>query len=250
MKNFLLLSLVVALFISCNSVGTVTKTETKQYALGKTTVIDSSTNKTIAPYRDELSLTMDKVIGETDVALEKGQPEGKLGNFVADLALQQGNKNYFPADNKKADFVFLNNGGLRAPLPQGEITVGKVFELLPFENELIVVTLKGTTVNQLINFIIDKGGMPVSNIKITIKDKKAIAVKINGNDFDSTQTYKVITSDYLANGGDNLKMMSDAISKETLGLKLRDAILTQIKELTASGKKITAQKGWRINYEQ
>ncbi len=193
---------------------------------------------------------MDKVIGEADVALTKAQPEGKLGNFVADLALEQANKNYFPADNKKADFAFFNNGGLRGSLPQGDITVGKVFELMPFENELIVVTLKGTTVNELINFIIDKGGVPVSNLKITIKDKKAITAKINGLDFDSTQTYKVLTSDYLANGGDNLKMMSTAISKEILGLKLRDAIITHIKELTASGKKIKSNIEGRITYEQ
>lgn len=250
MKNYLLFVFVAALFFSCNSTGIVTKTETKQYPLGNTSAVDSSYIKTISPYSENLKLTMDKIIGESETVLEKGQPEGKLGNFVADVALAQANKNYIPADKKNADFALLNNGGLRAALPYGEIKVGDVYSLMPFENELIVVSLNGSTINKLIDFIIDKGGMPVSNIKIVIQNKKAIDVKINGQDFDSTKTYRVVTSDYLANGGDNLKLMSDAISKESLGLKLRDALLSHIKELTASGKKINQKTEGRIRYEQ
>ncbi len=248
-KRYLLLLFITGFLFSCKQSATVVKTENNQYALNNTVSVDSSTERIISPYRTELSKTMDRVIGETDIALEKGQPESLLGNLIADVALIQTNKNYQPADNIKADFAFLNNGGLRSALPQGKITVGKVYELMPFENELVVVTLNGPEVNQLINYIINKGGVPVSNIRIVIKDKLPKSVKINGSDFDSTKTYKVVTSDYLANGGDNLKLMEIAVAKEFTKIKLRDAIISQFESITASGSKITSQKEGRIKYE-
>lgn len=249
-NNFCNLLFLIILFISCNSKSVLVKTETQQYALGKTSAIDSSVYKTILPYSQKVNSIMDSVIGQTETTLEKGQPESKLGDFVTDAILYQANKICSTTDQPKVDFAFVNNGGLRAALPYGDITVGNIFSLMPFENEMTVVTLSGSMTNQLIDFIIDKGGIPVSNIKIVIQNKKAIEVKINGVDFDSTKTYRVVTSDYLANGGDKLTFLSEALKKENLNLKLRDALLIRIKEITASGKKINPKIEGRITYEQ
>lgn len=244
------LVLLTILFISCNSKSVLVKTETQQYALGKTSAIDSSIYQTILPYSQKVNSIMDSVIGQSETAMEKGQPESKLGDFVTDAVLYEANKICSSNNQPKVDFAFVNNGGLRAALPYGDITVGNVFSLMPFENEMTVVTLSGSMTNQLIDFIIDKGGMPVSNIKIVIQNKKAIEVKINGVDFDSTKTYRVVTSDYLANGGDKLTFLSEALKKENLNLKLRDALLIRIKEISASGKKINPKIEGRITYEQ
>jgi 2',3'-cyclic-nucleotide 2'-phosphodiesterase (5'-nucleotidase family) len=226
------------------------KTETQQYALGKTSAIDSSVYQTILPYSQKVNSIMDSVIGQSETAMEKRQPESKLGDFVTDAILYEANKICNTNNQPKVDFAFVNNGGLRSALPFGDITVGNIFSLMPFENEMTVLTLNGITTKQLVEFIIDKGGIPVSNIKIVIQNKKAIEVKINGADFDSTKTYRVVTSDYLANGGDKLTFLSQALNKENLNMKLRDALLIRIKEITASGKKINPKIEGRITYEQ
>ena len=249
-NNYPTLFLFLFLFIACNSKSVLVKTETQQYALGKTSAIDSSVYQTILPYSQKVNSIMDSVIGQSETAMEKGQPESKLGDFVTDAVLYQANKICSSTGQPKVDFAFVNNGGLRAALPYGDITVGNIFSLMPFENEMTVLTLNGNFTRQLIDFIIDKGGMPVSNIKIVIKNKKAIEIKINGVDFDSRKTFRVVTSDYLANGGDKLTFLNEALKKENLNLKLRDALLIRIKELTASGKKINPKIEGRITYEQ
>lgn len=72
-----------------------------------------------------------------------------------------------------ADFAVFNTGGLRRPLPLGNITRGDVFELMPFENELVILTMNGEAVKKLVNFIATKGGAPVSGLRLRIQDSVA-----------------------------------------------------------------------------
>ena len=158
-------------------------------------------------------------------SMEKAQPESTLGNFVADACLAMAVKNYKVTDSKEIDFCVLNNGGLRSSLPQGNITRKNVFELMPFENELVVLTLKGSTVTGLLNYISEKGGVPVSNLKMKINNGTFTDVMINENKFDPANNYKVLTSDYLAYGGDAMSVFSEKDSLEFVNLKVRDAII-------------------------
>ena len=95
----------------------------------------------IAPYKSGMDKTMNEVLNTSDVAMTKDVPEGLLGNFVADLILKKANDYYAPDDGAKVSICILNNGGLRTPLPKGDITRGKVFELMPFENEMVFIQL-------------------------------------------------------------------------------------------------------------
>lgn len=195
-----------------------------------------------------MAAKMDEQIGETEMAMERAQPEGLLGNFVADACLSVAEKYYYPEDNGKIDFCILNNGGLRAPLPLGKITRKNIFEVMPFENSLAVLTLKGETLEKLFSFIAVKGGVPVSGIKLQIKDTAAMNIEVLGKLFEQEKTYRVVTSDYLANGGDGLFFLSNAVKRENLNLKVRDALFEYIGELTKAGKKITANVEGRITY--
>lgn len=242
--------MLLLIFAGCSKTGRITKTSTHQYAVDKSLQADSASYQMINPYRNNMKNKMDEVIGYSEITMVKGQPESTLGNFAADAAFSEAGKFCPLPDNKKPDFAFLNNGGLRASLPEGALTLGNIYQLMPFENELVIITLRGSSVSTLIQYIIDKGGVPVSNIIIKVADRKASEVKINGADFDSTKTYKIVTSDYLANGGDNLKLMNEAVNKEMCGLKVRDAMITYIKMNAVAGKKITSQKEGRIVYEQ
>jgi len=211
---------------------------------------DSTAIKIIQPYKTVVDKEMSEVLITSSQPLAKGDPEGALGDFVADLILKQGNSKYNPTDNLKADFCVLNNGGLRNALPKGEITKGHVFELMPFENEIVVVTMTGKKIKELFDFIAAKGGMPVSGLKLGIKDKVCTKAEVNGAAFDENKNYKLITSDYLASGGDKMIFFKEAISIQSLNYKLRDAIIDYMKAENKKGNTITVNTDGRIYYDK
>ncbi len=108
---------------------------------------------------------------------------------------------------------------------------------MPFENELVVVTMTSERIENLFDFIAAKGGVPVSGLRLTIDGQKAAQIKIGGVAYDSTKTYKVLTSDYLANGGDSYDFFLGA-PREGTGLKVRDAVINYLVETTKAGKEI------------
>jgi len=248
-RNLPCMSFLLFLLTACSSTAKIDHVDTKVYSPGTPgmSMVDSGIYNSFLPYKKELDTKMDVVLAYSEQVMEKGQPEGVLGNFVADLSLEETNKTYYPADGKKADFCFLNNGGLRATLPKGELTKRKIFEVMPFENELIVLTLDGNTTGRLLDFIANKGGMPVAGIRFKIQHKKAVEVFIGNEMYDSTRSYKVVTSDYLANGGDNLSFLAEVKQKEAVGLKLRDAMVMYLEEQQKLNHTIRVQTDNRIS---
>lgn len=213
---------------------------------------DSAVHNLLTPYKVQLDSVMNAVVGQTAFALpnEKGRTETLLGNFVADACLARGNSKYAPADGKPAQVCILNNGGLRASLPAGNVTRGNVFELMPFDNEIVVVTISGKKMWDLIKFTAASGGVPLAGMNLGMKpDKTPGKVLINGVAFDSTQTYKVMTSDYLANGGDKMAFLKDPVSIEKTGYLIRDAILDTFSEAQKAGRMISPVTDGRIHYE-
>jgi len=252
MNKFINYIFYVLFFLSaCAAPARLDHVEKKQYAFSakEYAFVDSTILQTTLPYKKKLDAEVNILIGKTSQPVSKDQPEGLLGNFVADLSLEESKKYYYPEDNKNIDFSFLNNGGLRAALPAGEITKRNIFEVMPFENELIVLTLKGSDVKQLLDYIVSKGGIPVGGLRMKIKNKEAAEVMINNAPFDSTKIYKAVTSDYLANGGDNLLFLAEIKQREYVNLKIRDAMIEYIQQLTKDGKIIDPKIDGRITVE-
>ncbi len=249
-RNLLLLVLTLSLSAGCSDKVRIQKTETKEYAFSKdgNSGIDSLVEKRIQPYRDKMSGEMNTVLAESVQPLEKNTPESRLGNFVADVCLMQCNQRMQSTGGSVADFLILNNGGLRKGLPKGNITKGDVYELMPFENELVVLTMTGVNVKKIFNFIASKDGAPVSGVRFQIQDKQAVNISIQGAAFDSTRTYTVATSDYLANGGDQFSMLADPIRRESSGLKVRDAIMQYLYIQGKTEEKIVVNPDGRISH--
>ncbi|WP_345952803.1 5'-nucleotidase [Mucilaginibacter sp. PAMB04168] len=186
---------------------------------------------------------MNRVIGQSAQALTKSDdPETLLGNFYADAVLAEAKK-----IEPNIDFaVPTTKGGLRNDLAQGNINLSTMFEMMPFENELVTLKLKGTDVEALLNFIAVTNGQPVSAIRLKIKDKQPVNVLVKGQPFDRMKTYIVLTSDYLANGGDNIAGFSTPLERKVLGLRVRDALINYVKLQTAAGKTVNAQLDGRV----
>ncbi len=160
---------------------------------------DASAEAAIVPYRQQVEQRMSEVIGSAPLELKGNLVESSLGNFVADLQRTQA------ADllGKPVDMGLMTRGGLRYIIPQGKITVGDIFELMPFENELLVLTLTGPTVEKLFQFGANKKIVSVSNATFTVQNGQATNILIGGKPLDAQKTYTLAISDYLANGGDN-----------------------------------------------
>jgi 2',3'-cyclic-nucleotide 2'-phosphodiesterase (5'-nucleotidase family) len=140
----------------------------------------------------------------------------------------------------------LNNGGLRTSLPEGNITVGKIFELMPFENDMVVLTLSGSKTRGLMNYIAKSNGQPVSGLSMNIINEKPKQVMIGGQEFDSLKTYRIVTTDYLASGGDKMRFFSEPISYQTLNTKLRDAIMNYMRDENKKGNMLNPKTDGRI----
>lgn len=218
---------------------------------------DSATDNIIRPYKDSLDKLMNVIVGKTDTAMpkERDKPETLLGNFMADLCLLEinnppGGVAQLSAASYHADICLFNTGGLRSSLPKGNITRGNIFELMPFDNQLVIVTLSGKKTWELIKYVSMTGGQPMAGMKLGIHpDKTPAAVLINGQSFDSTKTYNILTSDYLSNGGDKMDFFKDPVKTETTGILIRDAILDYCIAETKKGNMLSSKLDGRFYYE-
>lgn len=248
-KNPLLILTGLFLFFVSTSCNTTYQSQSllyKSYRITDTVSKNSSALSLLKPYSDNVNRTMNEVVGIAEISLEKKQPECTLGNFLADAFLVMAQEKY----NTKADISLINFGGMRlTQVPKGEVTNGKIFELMPFDNLLILQKVKGDVLQQFLDLIAAKGGWPVAGMTMQIKDKKAVNVMIGGKPLDHNATYTMVNSDFIANGGDNADMLRP-IPQITNGYLMRDAIFDYIKKLKSQGKNITANIENRVTNAQ
>ena len=212
----------------------------------------SKTN--LKAYKDSLNdEDINEVINYSKNTLNVGCPEGLLGNFICDLSLHMYKKmDYSPVI---VDFCVLNNGGLRAPISKGPVTKANIFELMPFENYLVVVELKADNMKSLLDYILikskdcnsRKSGVPISGIRISIENNHIKRCMINNREIDEEKTYHVLTTDYLASGGDNMIFFKDCKQYST-ELLLRNVISKYIENIGYNNIKIDAQLDGRIEF--
>ncbi|WP_316788433.1 5'-nucleotidase [Pedobacter frigoris] len=231
---------------SCSSGYNVVRSNRSDYSINRDLLPDSNIIRKYLPYKAKLDAEMSQVIGHSAVLMSKKSsdtlPESLLSNFFSDAVLQQALKM-----DANIDFALPSTkGGLRVDLPKGNITVSNVFELMPFENELVIFNVKGTEVKSILNFIASTNGQPVSRLKMKIRNKTAVDVLINGKPLNPDKTYRILTSDYIGGGGDNVPVFKGINEKKVLGLKIRDALLNHIKETEAQGKTLNPELDGRI----
>ena len=248
-KNPFAIPVILLLFfagISCNTIYQSHSLVYNNYRINAEQPKDSAALALLGSYSEQVNRTMNEVVGFADMSLDKKQPESTLGNFMVDAFYIMGAEKY----SSKVDAAILNFGGIRlTQLPAGPVTTGKIFELMPFDNLLILQKLKGDVLQQFLDIAAEKGGWPVAGIRMQIKDKKAVNVMIGGKPLDPDATYTIVNSDFLANGGDNADMLRP-IPQISNGYLMRDAIYDYIKKLKGQGKNISALVENRVTYAQ
>ncbi|HOP74839.1 MAG TPA: 5'-nucleotidase C-terminal domain-containing protein [Bacillota bacterium] len=186
----------------------------------------------LKPYAERVNEELAKVIGEAEDIFPQQdvrKKETAIGNLVADATL-------WGVRHLNVDFAIQNSGGIRTSLPKGPITKRHIYEVSPFDNSLVVVSLKGTDVQALFDFIATipqgKGGFPQvsEGVKFTINytTGKCENVLINGQPIDPNRTYRIATNSFTASGGDGYDMFKNATDKYDSSLFMRDVIIDYI----------------------
>ena len=212
--------------------------------------VDNQVVGVYMPYKKILDKDMLKVIAVTEEEMVKEKPESNLTNFLADLLLEQGTKEAKSAGFKLTpDISYFNYGGIRTFLPEGEITVGKIYELIPFENKMVYLHLSGKQIQIFLNDIAEKGGDILGGVRFVIADQKAKNIIINGEPLNMESNYWLVTNDYVASGGDNLEILTKRNEFIESEKKIRDVIIAHLMAMHKKGKAISEKTDERIRYE-
>lgn len=207
------------------------------------TASDAHIETVIRPYRDSMQAEMKQVLVISDTVLTKSQPESDLGNLLAEILLDKSQK----YTGRKVDIAVINFGGIRiTQLPKGSITNENAFELMPFDNKIVLLEIDGATLHGLFDKMASTGGTPIAGARYVIDNKKATNIIIQGKPIDPAGRYTVSISDYLANGGDNLDVLKP-IPQISTGVLLRDAFIEGFKEINAKGQHLKSIRDGRVS---
>lgn len=236
----------VLFLMSCSSSYSVASVEggripmTRQYDID----MDEGAVRILEPYKNKIDSMMAPVIGHAAVRLEAYRPESPLSNLIADILVQ----NAEAKAGIKADVGIMNMGGIRNILNEGEITVGSIYEIAPFQNALVVVSMRGDVLLELFSNIAAAHGEGLSGAKLVIsKEGELISAKVGGKPVQPDKEYHVVTIDYLAEGNDRLDAFKKAFTKtEPENVILRDLIIDYVKQCDARGKFVDAEVEGRI----
>ena len=190
---------------------------------------DPAVEAMIAPYRSQIEAHLDQVLAQATGIFVKADPEGALDNLVADAVLHGARR--LSRDTVHAALV--NDGGLRVPVAPGPILMRHTYELLPFENYIVVLTLTGAQMERLADQIARSGGEPVAGWTMVLDGEDATGVLVGGAAIDPQATYRLATVDYLADGGGAWSVLWEPTAhegREDVAALIRDVFVDYIRE--------------------
>ena len=198
-----------------------------EYA-GKPVVPDGELAALVARYQAQARVVRDRKLGVTADGVIRGvrSEESPLGNLFADLMREA---------RPGADVAITNGGGLRADLPAGELTYGDLYESMPFDNRFATIKLTGAQLAHIVehNLTVASGVFSISGVRATARcsgDQLVVTLTRDrtGKKVGPREKLTLVTSDFLASGGDGLVGVTDldqgAIQIHDDGPVIRDGI--------------------------
>ena len=161
-----------------------------------------------------------------------GELNSTLSNMFADATYEMSNPVFNKMSGKNIDIVLLNNGGIRSIISKGNISEKTAFELMPFENSIVVLELNGLSIIKMIDYLRKvKLQHPISGLQITLNNDYSVnEVKINGVSIENEKKYYVATTDYLLEGGDKMYFLAETTKTSDINYKMRDILIDYFKK--------------------
>ncbi len=193
------------------------------------TASDPAIQKLLEPYQQEIRQHFDRPLTTCPEGMFRGRgfaEENKLGYWVADLMRKKAEQLL----GRGVKFAITNSGGLRANLRAGVVKVGSIFEVMPFENELMVAEFTGAQVVQIVKDGLNRrAGEPTSGVivKVTGTLEKP-EVSITWEDGTAIRPDEVVTvaaTDYLLSSGDGMSTIRNGKNPMVTGTRVRDVLL-------------------------
>jgi 5'-nucleotidase len=203
---------------------------------------DEATLKRIDELKAPIEALKSKVVGTSEGPIEGDRKvcrvkECSMGNLVADATLAR-------VKDQGVTIAFANSGGLRSSIDSGDVSMGEVLTVLPFQNTVATFQLKGEDIRAAlengVSQIDDGAGrfMQVSGMKYSFDRSKpagsrVTAVEVKEGDafvpLDPAKTYTVAANNYVRTGGDGFKVFATkAINAYDFGPNLEEAVAAYI----------------------
>lgn len=249
-KNILFPLLAAVLMTGCTKHAQITQIDVRP--LGVTASLNATPDSVcaaiVAEYRDLVVEKQSPVLGTCATLMEKATPECELSNFAADAVRYAGDK----INGAPVDFAITNMGGLRNVFNPGNITVGDVYNMFPFENFLFLLTLDGNQLTTLFEQVAAAGGQCISGARLVITPaKKLVSATIGGKPVNPESKYRIATINYLAEGNDGLSILAEGTDRHLCedGV-MRQVVTDYIATFTERGEPISAPVEGRITLKQ
>jgi 2',3'-cyclic-nucleotide 2'-phosphodiesterase (5'-nucleotidase family) len=174
----------------------------------------------------------ESVVAELVEPFGRALLDSKLGNFVADAFLQA----------SAADVALVNNGSLRRTLPAGPVTYGMLYELQPFQNTLVTITVPGAVLRAALEFAVSSGesrsSVHVAGLRVTVDPRAPRGARVvrlqrmDGRLIADTDSVRVGLTDFVASGGDYFSMFTP-FERTPVGVVDVDALVSYLRARAA-----------------
>lgn len=196
---------------------------------------DSSIVKYYQPFKKNLEESlMNTPISYSPETYKKndGELNSTLSNMFADATYEMSNPVFNKMSGENIDIVLLNNGGIRSIISKGNISEKTAFELMPFENSIVVLELSGLSIIKMIDYLRKvKLQHPIKGLQITLNNDYSVnEVNINGVNIEKEKKYYVATTDYLLEGGDKMYFLAETTKTTDINYKMRDILIDYFKK--------------------
>ncbi|MDO4535426.1 MAG: 5'-nucleotidase C-terminal domain-containing protein, partial [Clostridium perfringens] len=210
----------------------VTASLDELYKRVDTLPVDETVQKIVSEYEDELNPILSEVVFTVDTELSHDRDYNgvtKLGQFMTK----------YMAEISDVQIALTNSGGLRTSLDKGGVTVGDMWDVLPFDNTLVTMKLKGSDLKRVIEHGImnnNVGWIQYYGLNVYYDSSKEYGNRItsmrllDGTKIEMDKYYSVVTNDFMYANGDNYDFTGaiDVVDTQT---PIRDALMVRFKEL-------------------
>lgn len=229
--KYYLLGSVFSLLVACSPSLSLTNVQPqKNIVVGKEYEEDENMLHIIAPYKNKLDAQMNQKVSYTSIELNRVGDNSNLGVVLSDYLFEGANDWAKKNGIERVDASILNIGGIRNNIGVGDILLRHIFEVMPFENEMVIIKMKGGDIQGIFDYYEkNQKNNPVSHLYIEVEKGKLKNALINGESPQLEKEYYIATSDYLAQGGDSMYFFAKGEMIKT-GITLRDLFIEYFKK--------------------